>query len=197
MFWLSIWELFRPVRLSGNPCATLISPGLSCAARPHVYFYLLRNVSFAVVMGLNYRAIIVITRRVWIFPSPCLESSSASLFRVLFSKIGCFSSTLLFISNFLRHCLGRRSKDIFPLSRTQSCLPIGYLRAGSYGWKRAEDRKTERVRERRRLREWNKAPEQTPGASRLRAVLELIHSNKKQSKQKARQLSTKCFFFIL
>lgn len=138
MFWLSIWELFRPVRLSGNPCASLISPGLSCAARPHVYFYLLRNVSFTVVIELNYRAIIVITRRVWVFPSPCLESSSASLFRVLFSKIGCFSSTLLFISNVLRHCLGRRSKDIFPLPWAQSCLPIGYLRAASYGWRETE-----------------------------------------------------------
>ena len=51
--------------------------------------------------------------------------------------------------------------------------------------------------ERQRLREWNKVPEQTPGASRLRAVLELIHSNRTQEtvQTESKAVNNKTFLF--
>ena len=68
MFWLNIWESLKPVRLSWYPYASLVSLGLLCAARPHIYFYPLSDASMSVVIGLNSRTMIVIGSRVWVCP---------------------------------------------------------------------------------------------------------------------------------
>ena len=78
MFPLSIRELFRPVRWSLNPCTSPMSFGFFCAARPHIHFYLLSDVSLTVEIGLNSRSIIVIAGHVWVSPWPCLGSPSES-----------------------------------------------------------------------------------------------------------------------
>ena len=68
MFPLSIWELFRPAIWPRNLCARSMSFGLFCAARPHIYFYILSDVSLTVEIGLNSRTVIVIAGHVWVSP---------------------------------------------------------------------------------------------------------------------------------
>ena len=61
----------RPVKLSENPGAIVVSLGLSYAARPHIYFYPWRDVSLTVLIEYDRCTIILIAIRVWVFPRPC------------------------------------------------------------------------------------------------------------------------------
>ena len=60
MFGLNVWEFSRPVRLSWNTYASLVSLGLLCATRPYIYLYPLSDVSLNVVVRLNSHTMIVI-----------------------------------------------------------------------------------------------------------------------------------------
>ena len=87
MFPLSIWELFRPAIWPWNLCARSMSFGLFCAARPHIYFYILSDVSLTVEIGLNSRTVIVIAGHVWVCPWSCLWFPSGSFLEGLSSRI--------------------------------------------------------------------------------------------------------------
>ena len=54
------------LQISYNPYTSLASLGFLCVTRPHIYFYLLSDVSLTVVKGRNSCMIIVVASCAWI-----------------------------------------------------------------------------------------------------------------------------------